>query len=325
MLEISVCPYVHQLERLNAEAAARTKRERRRANEVKTRTIQRMQLQMTAPLDIGLEQSDAALGLGQEDVFDLDDAERRMHRKGTAGVAEVIGADDDGGSSSDERDEESPDEDEGVLDEDELREKKTEALEAEMDGMYNAYRTRLTERSAKFKVQEARRKNKEREEWGGIRNKGSDEEGEDEENDEDGGWDKVAEAKAKEDDETSSDDSDEEAPVSGRKRRREDGDDASSPKSRKHAKLVTKLEEPKDKSAIQTSRAAQVWFGRDVFMGMDDLDDIEDDAQDVADASADDESDQHSSLADSEVSMLSTVCWPALLTVRATGCQRRRV
>ena len=30
-----------------------------------------MQLQMTAPLDIGLEQTDATLGLGQDDMFDL--------------------------------------------------------------------------------------------------------------------------------------------------------------------------------------------------------------------------------------------------------------
>ncbi|KIJ68338.1 hypothetical protein HYDPIDRAFT_24627, partial [Hydnomerulius pinastri MD-312] len=52
-----------ELERLNAEAAAKAKRERRRANEIKTKTIQRMQLQMTAPLDIGLEQNDASLRL----------------------------------------------------------------------------------------------------------------------------------------------------------------------------------------------------------------------------------------------------------------------
>ncbi|KAL1740567.1 FtsJ-like methyltransferase-domain-containing protein, partial [Schizophyllum fasciatum] len=64
-----------ELERLNAEAAARTKRQRRRANEIKTKTIQRMQLQMTAPLDIGMEQADASLG-GQDDFFDLDEVER---------------------------------------------------------------------------------------------------------------------------------------------------------------------------------------------------------------------------------------------------------
>src|SRR5882762_2555385 len=80
---------VAQLERLNAEHAARTKRERRRANEVKTKTIQRMQLQMTAPMDIGMEQHDASLGFGQDDVFDLTGAEKGMRKKG--GVTKLVG------------------------------------------------------------------------------------------------------------------------------------------------------------------------------------------------------------------------------------------
>jgi AdoMet-dependent rRNA methyltransferase SPB1 len=67
------------------------KRERRRANEVKTKTIQRMQLQMTAPMDIGMEQHDASLGYGQDDVFDLTGAERGMKKKG--GVANFTGTD----------------------------------------------------------------------------------------------------------------------------------------------------------------------------------------------------------------------------------------
>ena len=73
-----------QLERLNREAEVRTKRERRRANEIKTRTIQRMQLQMVAPFDIGLEQHDASLDLGQDDVFDLSTTEKAMRKKKAA-------------------------------------------------------------------------------------------------------------------------------------------------------------------------------------------------------------------------------------------------
>src|ERR1700759_3139720 len=73
-----------QLERLNKEATGRAKRARRRANELRTRTIQRMQLQMTAPLDIGLEHQDPALHMGQDDTFDLSVTERAMSKKGGA-------------------------------------------------------------------------------------------------------------------------------------------------------------------------------------------------------------------------------------------------
>jgi len=41
-----------------------------------------MQLHMTAPLEIGLEQTDAGLRHGQEDVFDLEYAERASRRTG---------------------------------------------------------------------------------------------------------------------------------------------------------------------------------------------------------------------------------------------------
>ena len=99
---------LHQLERLNAEAAARAKRERRRANEVKTKTIQRMQLQMTAPLDIGMEQSDLSLR-GQVDIFDLEATEKGLRRKGGASA---LGDEDDGESS--EEDGAVHDEDEGL-------------------------------------------------------------------------------------------------------------------------------------------------------------------------------------------------------------------
>ena len=179
-----------QLERLNAEQAARTKRERRRANEVKTKTIQRMQLQMTAPMDIGMEQHDASLGYGQEDVFDLTGAERGMKRKG--GVTMLTGD----GYDMPESDESGPEgdgegEDEELLDSEEERERKVAGLEAELDGMYDAYQERLKERDAKFKVTEERRKNGLLEEWHGIQ-KDSDE---DSESEEEGGWDKMEEAK----------------------------------------------------------------------------------------------------------------------------------
>ncbi|CAE6437170.1 unnamed protein product, partial [Rhizoctonia solani] len=61
-----------ELQKLTTESAARAKRDRRRANEKRTRTVMRMQLQMTAPLDIGMDFKDDAL---KGDVFDLGEAD----------------------------------------------------------------------------------------------------------------------------------------------------------------------------------------------------------------------------------------------------------
>jgi AdoMet-dependent rRNA methyltransferase SPB1 len=248
----------NELERLNAEAAARTKRERRRANEIKTKTIQRMQLQMTAPLDIGLEQIDASLGMGQEDMFDLTGTERQLRSKGGIGIIRV---DDD---TPEDEDEDEPvareDEEDEVFDSDEERDRKASRLEAEMDGLYDAYQEKLKERDSKFQAREARQRNGRLEEWGGIQV------GDNSESDEEGGWDQMEAAKGDNDD--SSDDSDdEEHETPGQKRRRPQVTEI---KSNKKLKLVTKLEEP-----TAEGRASHVWFSQDLFGGVEGLDDIE--------------------------------------------------
>ncbi|KAG2061947.1 FtsJ-domain-containing protein [Suillus hirtellus] len=248
----------NELERLNVEAAARTKRERRRANEIKTKTIQRMQLQMTAPLDIGLEQIDASLGVGQEDMFDLTGTERQLRHKGGIGIIRV---DDD--TPEDEDEDEvvvGDDQEDEVLDSEEERDRRASRLEAEMDGLYDAYQEKLKERDSKFKAREARKGNRMLEEWGGIQD------GESSESDEEGGWDQMQAAKGDNDD--SSDESDdEEHETPGRKRRRPQVTEV---KSNKKVKLVTKLEEP-----TAAGRASQVWFSQDLFGGVEGLDDIE--------------------------------------------------
>ncbi|KAH9847396.1 Spb1 C-terminal domain-containing protein [Lenzites betulinus] len=245
-----------ELERLNAEAAARAKRDRRRANEVKTRTIQRMQLRMTAPLDIGLEQNDDALR-GGLDMFELDDAKALRGKRAGAGYD----SDSDESASDAESDHE-------FLDEEEERERKVAGLEEELDGMYDAYQEHLKERDAKFKVQEARRNSKAREEWGGL-SKG------DEENDSDkeaGGYDRIQRAKARMGEESSDDDysdvessEEEEKPVAGKKRRA-DGPVPSSSKTKK-ARTVGKTDEPAISAPL--SRSAELWFKQDMFAGAD--------------------------------------------------------
>lgn len=245
-----------------------------------------MQLQMTAPLDIGLEQQDAALVLGQDDVFDLVRAEDAL-RKGE------IDEDDEG---DDHETEENGSESDVVLDSDQERERKVMGLEAELDGLYDAYQNRLRERDAKYKIMEARRKNTEREEWHGIQ-----EEQDDDGESSVGGWDE------KDGSDLSSDESDSDGETflsKARKRSYKEGDTSH---SSKRPRLVTKLEGPK----IPVSKAAQLWFSQDVFAGIDGADvisDNEDGDEDEHEKDSDDDDmsvDEHSRLSHSEAAATS--------------------
>ncbi|KAF6766295.1 RNA methyltransferase [Ephemerocybe angulata] len=260
-----------ELERLNAEAAARTKRERRRANEIKTRTIQRMQLQMTAPLDIGLEQTDASLNMGQEDIFDLEHAERSLRNRNRLAFM----TDDDGDVLLNDDDEEDAnagdDEDEEILDEEEERQRKVEALEAELDGAYDAYVDRLRERDSKFKVKESRKRLAQKEEWHGVRKNGADD-SESEGEESEGGWDIVQKAKlAGEDSSDESDFDDSEA----------EEDEDEKPKSVKKNKRSIETQDPRDSKRRKllselvpkpANKASSIWFQQDVFAGVGELD-----------------------------------------------------
>ena len=279
-----------QLERLNTEAAARAKRERRRANEIKQRTIQRMQLQMTAPLDIGMEQTDAALSLGQEDVFDLDNAAKALKRRG--GAARL--AEEDDAESDEEEEADAEADDDVVLDSDEEEERNVADLEAQLDGLYDAYRDHLRERDAKYKVKEARKNAKHREEWGGIEQKGNDDVS-DEESDEEGGYDKFEAAKARAGEDSSSDedwsDEEEDAPITRvpTKKRRIAGDAPGEAPSRKKVRLA----EPAPASG-PLSRAAQVWFSQDCFADADiDVSDEDEEAESGEDGDAVSDGDVH--------------------------------
>ncbi|KAI0756685.1 Spb1 C-terminal domain-containing protein [Daedaleopsis nitida] len=274
-----------ELERLNAAAAARAKRARRRANEIKTRTIQRMQLRMTAPMDIGMEQSDAALG-GQDDVFDLDEGSKALLGK-RAGA----GYDDE---SEDEAMHDAEDEDEDdALDSEEERERKVAGLEAELDGMYDAYQEHLKERDAKYKVKESLKNNKAREAWQGIQKGDSDDEDSDVEQ---GGYDKVQRVKARvgEDDSSEDDDSSDEgmeaevSRIAAKKRRRADGSVEGSSKSKK-ARTAAKLEP--SQAGASLSRSAQLWFDQDMFTGLDAEVEDEDENEDEEEGSEMDEDD----------------------------------
>jgi len=251
-----------QLERLSAEAATRKKRERRKANEVKQRTIQRMQLQMTAPLDIGLEFQDQSLGHGQEDILDLEASEKQLARK-KSHVDLVSLIDDRVDFESDEggEGEDAMEDDEIPNPEDEVG-KRADDLEVELDGLYDAYQERMKERDAKYRVKEARRKDKLREEWHGIQKKDSDDE--DDSDGSDGGYDVVQAAKARFGEDSDSDSASEsenelDASASKKLKRTRGADAQVGGRQLKKAKT----------GQLETSRATSMWFDQDVFAGVD--------------------------------------------------------
>ena len=265
---------------MNAEAAARAKRERRKANEIKTRTIQRMQLQMTAPLDIGLEQQDLALRHGQSDIFELETEDMQLCKT----LQTKLAADGEDGdiltSSEDEAVQGEDDRENGILDSEEEKEKKVAVLEADLDGMYEAYQGRLRERDAKYRIREAREKNGQREAWHGIKPQDSDDDSDDEEGEEEGGWDKVQAAKMRDDDNSSSDDSstesDHEEKVRTSKRQVHFSQEAD-PREKKRRRIS----EPSKDARSASSGATALWFSQDVFgkvQGLNQLDDSEEDS-----------------------------------------------
>ncbi|KAG9050143.1 AdoMet-dependent rRNA methyltransferase spb1 [Tulasnella sp. UAMH 9824] len=295
-----------ELERLNDEAAARRKRERRKKNEKRAKEAVKLQLRMTVPTDIGLEVQDQALhgrGAG-DDFFDINEAERkRVRRAGEIGLMAAYDRHDD--ASSDEDGLPKPEDvtDTTLLDSEEEEEQRVARLEAEIDGMYEAYMQKMMEKDAKFRVREGRKKDKERSEvWEGVsapkRSGDSDSENEDEdellENDPKGerGWDgmmaarrKIGESSDEEDGGSDSESSSSRTSVPGddpsrpHKRRRTSvsSEGSSSPVDHQPPTRLVKTFAGLAPSKPAGSKAAQLWFGQDIFKSVGDLDDLTDD------------------------------------------------
>ncbi len=216
-----------------------------------------MQLQMTAPLDIGLEQTDAGLRHGQEDVFDLEYAEQASRR---TGYPRTVDTDEEGEEPNENSQDNSPDE--GVVDTNGEQDDRVQALENDLDGLYETYRERLAERDTKFRVREARRNDKRREDWSGI-GKGEAQD-ETEEEDEGGGWNEMERLKAKGDDSDSSTDIEDET-SSPQLAKRKGPDQQGTP--RKRARMLSSLGEPQ--IASHAGKNTAVWFSQDIFKGLD--------------------------------------------------------
>ncbi|KAI0201252.1 rRNA methyltransferase [Astrocystis sublimbata] len=139
------------LQALKDKDSAKRKREKRKENERKTKEIRRLQMHMTAPMDIGIDSASV-----QEDMFRLKSVEKqdavgKLAKGRMALVTERPKKDQDSGiGSSGETDDESDD--------------LNDALEEELDQHWDAYQERRRNNEARIK----RRKQEEDGEWEGL-------------------------------------------------------------------------------------------------------------------------------------------------------------
>jgi AdoMet-dependent rRNA methyltransferase SPB1 len=253
-----------------------------------------MQLQMTAPLDIGLEFQDQALGHGQDDILDLEMSKKQLGKKKNHGdLVNLFDDKEDFESDEGEQGEDTMDGDE-ALDPDDEGDKKVGDLEAELDGMYDAYQERMKDRDTKYRVKETRRKDKSREEWHGIQEQGSDDDDSDES---EGGYDVMQAAKARAGEDSDSDSNSESA---------DDVDVPFPSKTLKRARGINagvggrQLKKART-TRLETSRAASMWFDQDVFAGVDlTVSDDEDEDEEMHDVGDEDVSEDEEGVFQSE-------------------------
>ena len=140
-----------ELQRLKDQNDKEKRKDRRKENERKQKEVVRMQLHMTAPFEIGLEQSGPA---GEGAVFNAKTAE-----KASESIRVTNGRMDDVEAESEDSLSQSGSEDESDEEEDQL--------DRELDAMYDDYQSRREDRDAKQRAKR-NRKQKETDEWGGL-------------------------------------------------------------------------------------------------------------------------------------------------------------
>jgi AdoMet-dependent rRNA methyltransferase SPB1 len=286
--------FSRQLERLTESQQRKARQARRKAQEKKMRAVVRMQLRMAAPNIGALEAQDGALA--GEDAFDLGEGERGL--KGRRDLADALGDEGLELSSDSEGDDAASDGSDEFLESDDEREAKTAALENEMENLYGEYQSHMQDKDAKFRVKEARRKDKTRESWKGIdEDKGSDDESE-EDDGEEGGWENKEKNRAAIGEEADSSDDETDMETEDGPRR-----------SARNGNLLQKLDDGTD-----ISTAAKVWFNQPVFEGLDEFEDDEeeedaemtDSDDDLVDEAEDEEAEEEAveaarQMSDSEV------------------------
>ncbi|KAG5958022.1 AdoMet-dependent rRNA methyltransferase spb1 [Claviceps cyperi] len=146
-----------ELQKIKEKETARKKKEKRKENEKKQRDVIRMQLNMIAPMDIGMEESGP---IGEGAMFsmktaDKSDALRRLSRGKMIVVPPSAQPATTASGSEKAAVDESETDEEGDL------------LERELDSMYNDYRERKAEADAKYRAKKAREERGD-DEWEGL-------------------------------------------------------------------------------------------------------------------------------------------------------------
>ncbi|KAG6212199.1 AdoMet-dependent rRNA methyltransferase spb1 [Claviceps purpurea] len=146
-----------ELQKMKEKENTRKKKERRKENEKKQRDVIRMQLNMIAPMDIGMEESGP---IGEGAMFsmktaDKSDALRRLSRGKMIVVPPSAQPATTASGSEKAAVDESETDEEGDL------------LERELDSMYNDYRERKAEADAKYRAKKAREERGD-DEWEGL-------------------------------------------------------------------------------------------------------------------------------------------------------------
>lgn len=164
-----------ELHRLKEKETAQRKRERRRENERKQKEIMRMQLHMTVPMEIGLEQAGPT---GEDSMFSLKAVDKagaldRVARGRMGIVVESQSRNHENDSNSESGGAES--------------DSSEDQLERELDSLYEQYQACRSEADAKYRAKKARRE------------------------DEDGDWEGFSESNVSSDHETVDKDSDDDS------------------------------------------------------------------------------------------------------------------
>ncbi|KAI1284502.1 Spb1 C-terminal domain-containing protein [Xylaria sp. FL0933] len=139
------------LQAMKDKDAAKRKREKRKENERKTKEIQRLQMHMTAPMDLGLESAAGQEGMFQLKALEKDKVVSKIAKGRMAVLTERPKKDQDSGiGSSGDTDDESDD--------------LNDALEQQLDQQWDTYQERRRNYEARLK----RRKQEEDGDWEGV-------------------------------------------------------------------------------------------------------------------------------------------------------------
>jgi AdoMet-dependent rRNA methyltransferase SPB1 len=151
-----------EMERLKEQDSKKKKKEKRRENERKTKEIVRMQMNMTTPMEIGMEQA-GPLGDGSMFALKTVDQAGALPQIAKGRMVTLV----------EEKQEESSDEEMETDDEE-------DRLERELDSMYDEYTEEKSARDAKYRAKRARKEDEDGE-WHGFSEGEKDETSDDEE------------------------------------------------------------------------------------------------------------------------------------------------